>query len=588
MKNTAYFRVDPRLTALLGENYRSSEHAIKELVDNAWDAEATEVRIILPHIMSDDAVVVEDNGSGMKTAELREEYLNIANPRFTRKGERTPKLNRLVKGRKGIGKFAGLILASEMEVETRAQGQQARVRISKALLLQSRGDLEKVPLPFETADCQDTEHGTTIRLHQLNQNLLFPKTDKLREILMLEYGRAANFSILVNGERILHEDIPGESFVRAVELPNGAQAAVRFTIADKPLPGNRAGLVLRVKGKVIGPPKCFGLEDDEETTSRLRRRIIGEVVADSLEDDVTADHGAIIESSKVYQHLAEVVRQELKQGLAATHTNEVNLAKGRLKQEMNRRLEKLPDYRRQIAEERLTKLISRSYAEGESEERIRVLVSLVLDALEMDEYWAVCQKIREAEKVDVFHFADALNEFGICDLAFIGQQARRRMDFLDNLDRLAGDTKTEEKAMHLALEKNLWVFGPEFGLMSSNRTLGKVIEEFTAQTYRDADASKRPDLLLATSVGQKFLLVEFKRPSLPVGRDAESQAKKYRDTLTAKLGHAMDILIVGGEVDPKMRDEYATGDIQFLSYRAIIGTARNQLDWLLGELSQKP
>ena len=38
MSTTANFKVDPRLASLLGENYRSTELAIKELIDNAYDA----------------------------------------------------------------------------------------------------------------------------------------------------------------------------------------------------------------------------------------------------------------------------------------------------------------------------------------------------------------------------------------------------------------------------------------------------------------------------------------------------------------------------------------------------------------------
>lgn len=48
MSETAHFSVDTRLTRLLGETYRSSEAALKELVDNAWDADACNVWIRLP------------------------------------------------------------------------------------------------------------------------------------------------------------------------------------------------------------------------------------------------------------------------------------------------------------------------------------------------------------------------------------------------------------------------------------------------------------------------------------------------------------------------------------------------------------
>lgn len=36
MSNPAHFSVDPRVATILGENYSSSERALRELVDNAW------------------------------------------------------------------------------------------------------------------------------------------------------------------------------------------------------------------------------------------------------------------------------------------------------------------------------------------------------------------------------------------------------------------------------------------------------------------------------------------------------------------------------------------------------------------------
>ena len=56
MKSTARFSVDPRLSALLGESYMSSERALRELVDNAWDAEARVVKFTLPDILSEEPV----------------------------------------------------------------------------------------------------------------------------------------------------------------------------------------------------------------------------------------------------------------------------------------------------------------------------------------------------------------------------------------------------------------------------------------------------------------------------------------------------------------------------------------------------
>lgn len=581
MQKSVHFRVDPKLANVLGESYTSSEKALKELIDNAWDAEATEVYVTVPNILTDSPITVKDNGSGMKTAEVEAEYLNIASPRFSRKGDRTPNLNRTVKGRKGIGKFAGLILASEMELITHAAGKRTRVLISKPVLMEALGDLEKVPLPLDVADSDSPDaKGTTITLRNLNPKLSHIQPDKLKELLALDYGREPSFVIFVNGERVFHHDIQGEKFQTQITLPNGKTASVSYTIADKPLPGKKSGLNVRVGGKSIGKPHLFGLENDDALSDRLRRRIVGEInlPVDSLE--LTAAGGDVIESDKGFEMLMQAMPAELKQNLEATHTNEFNLAKARLSKQMKQRLVCVPEHRRTIAEERITRLMQRSFQEGEKLERIEALVALVLDALEMDEYWTVCQHVHEAEKVDVFHFATALEEFGLCDLAFMGTQAKRRLEFLDSLDRLAITDATTEKQMHLALQNNLWVFGPEYSLMASNRQLRTIIED-----YVGPDSTDRPDLFLAGNVLKQHLLIEFKKPTLTVGRDAESQAKKYADTLSGKLGMSLEILIIGGEVDPKLVDEYTGKKTRFASYRAVIASAKTQLRWLIQELA---
>ncbi|WP_018417113.1 ATP-binding protein [Teredinibacter turnerae] len=118
------FKVDTRLAYLLSENYRSPEKALKELIDNAWDAEALSVDITLPAPMTGEAIVVEDNGSGMTLNELQNEYLNVARNRRQRSGDFTPNLKRRVKGLKGIGKFAGLMFAASMQLDTWTRGKQ--------------------------------------------------------------------------------------------------------------------------------------------------------------------------------------------------------------------------------------------------------------------------------------------------------------------------------------------------------------------------------------------------------------------------------------------------------------------------------
>jgi hypothetical protein len=585
--NTANFKVDPRLASILGESYRSSEYALKELIDNSWDAEATEVHITLPPILSDDPIVIDDDGSGMKPAEVRDEYLNIANPRWTRKGEKTPSKQRLVKGRRGVGKFAGLILASRMDLETTAHGSITKISVDKDQLLRESKDLEEVQLPFSSAATDPAEHGTKIVLSRLNPNLNLPQPDRLKQILAQDYGRETDFSIFVNDERVFAFDVPGTTFECEIRLLNGVVAKAKYTVAEKPLPAKHAGVVFRQGGKSVGKAHFFGLENKEELSDRLRRRIVGEVNVPPDAIELTAAGGDVIESDKNFEHLANELCKDFESSLIQTHTKEVNLAKGRWKQQMERRLVNVPEHRRAIIEQRMNRLISRAYQEGEKEERISTLVDLVLDALEHDEYWTVCNELHDSERADVIHLADALLEFGLCDLAFMGRQAKSRLDFLSSLDALTRKPGTLEKQVHKAIEKNLWLFGPQYSLMSSNQQLETIARE-CGETVVSHDSNRtRPDLLLSQDGFKNRLLVEFKRPDYTVGRDDETQAKKYADWLKSGLQLSVDILVLGGTTDPSLCDEYTGKRTQFSSYSKVIADAKAALDWLLDQLKAR-
>jgi hypothetical protein len=358
-------------------------------------------------------------------------------------------------------------------------------------------------------------------------------------------------------------------------------------VADKPLPAKQAGVVLRQGGKSIGKGHLFGFENKDEFSDRLRRRIVGEVTVPPDTIELTAAGGDVIESDKTFESLANELCKDFENSLTQTHTREVNLAKGRWKQQMERRLVNVPEHRRGIIEQRMNRLISRAYQEGEKEERIGTLVDLVLDALEHDEYWTVCNELHDSERIDVIHLADALLEFGLCDLAFMGRQAKGRLDFLNSLDALARNSGTLEKQVHKAIEKNLWVFGPQYSLMSSNQQLETIARECGEKVTPHDSNRTRPDLLMSQDGFQNRLLVEFKRPDYEVGRKDEAQAKEYGDWLRSRLQLSVDIIVIGGTTDPSLCDEYTGKRTQFSSYSKVIVDAKAALDWLLTQLKSR-
>jgi len=580
-----HFSVDTKLTRLLGETYRSSEVALKELVDNAWDADARSVRIALPDPLSSESIVVEDDGTGMTSRELRSEYLNIASDKRSRIGKETPGLNRKVKGRKGIGKFAGLMIAERMQIESVARGKKCTLIIDKKELIENESDLESVPLSLEEAEAEQGLVGTKITLSLLDSSLNFPTPDRLREVLIYEYGREDSFKVSVNGVPLSVQDVPGTASQLNATLPTAGNVDLRFTIAEgKKLPRS-PGIILKVGGKAVGKPQLFGLDEDEEIPQKLARKVYGEVEITGMEDYVTADWGGIIENSKAYQEAEQLIRAEVKKQLQATHAKEMGLQKSRLQRQIDARLQKLPENRRRFAEEAVHRILRRFY--GETIERIETIVEVALDAMEHDAYWEVLERINEARETDVGSFAEALEQFGLLELSTIGMQAAHRRTFLDFLDQLVQNAATHEKDAHKAFENNLWMLGRKYSMMSSNVTLKSVIGTYCDRTFQGNRASKRPDLLLSQDYGDSYLLIEFKRPSHPITRDDIAQAEKYRDDLSSRLSSTskMDIMLIGKGRSPTLDANRLHDTIAIHSYVSIISSARTEMDWLIASLT---
>lgn len=584
MTKPARFGVDPKLTAILGESYSSSEKALCELVDNAWDADADHVWVTLPEPLTNIPITIKDDGVGMTDRELREIYLKIANDRLSRsKDSRTTGKRRLVKGRKGIGKFAGLAAAHTMQLETNSRGTLTRLFINKNHLLSAHGrsDLEKIDLPIVTEQVNKSDRGTTITLTDLDQTKEFPSPNVLRRLLVREYSREGDFQVFVNGEPLAVSDLGGETKQTDFNHPDVGPVTISWTITEKPLPKSEAGFVYRIGGKVVGRPTFCGLDEEEDLPEKVRNRLWGEIEADGLDSHVTSDWGEIFQNSLPLKDIKAEARIAVSSHLREVCRVEVNAARARIAKSVKARIETLPEHRRQYATDAVERVIQKYFPEGD--DKVKLLVGLVLDALERDEYFVICEKITEAATADVATIAECLSEFGLVDMAVMAKQAKNRLQVLDNFERIVRDSSTLEADVHHALEHNLWILGPQYSIISSNKTLKTVVADYLAKGGSKSRVKNRPDLFLGQSIDKRKLLIEFKRPSANVGRDAEAQAKKYQDDLTPSHG-PMDIMVLGGEVDKSMVREHSS-DTQFRSYLAVIGDARNQLEWLLKELA---
>jgi hypothetical protein len=174
-------------------------------------------------------------------------------------------------------------------------------------------------------DAPNTSPGTSITLSVLDDRLNYPTPERLREVLVSEYGREDEFRVYVDGIALSVDDVPGKTSKSEATLPAAGTVGLHFTISDAKRAPRAPGIMVKVDGKAVGKPQLFGLDEDEEIPANLLKKVVGEVELTGLSDFVTADWGAIVENSKAFEEVTIHVRSAVKAELKVAYASAMSL-----------------------------------------------------------------------------------------------------------------------------------------------------------------------------------------------------------------------------------------------------------------------
>jgi uncharacterized protein YlbG (UPF0298 family) len=128
----------------------------------------------------------------------------------------------------------------------------------------------------------------------------------------------------------------------------------------------------------------------------------------------------------------------------------------------------------------------------------------------------------------------------------------KRIKFVEHLrtilyenydEQKVGERMLERVHLHKLLEHNIWIFGEEYALSSSDTGFKDAIQKALEKGNKDAqlvsddedfneESQRRPDLCLCRCIPKKeFLLIELKRPSLACGKKELRQVEDYADII---------------------------------------------------------
>ena len=289
--------VDKSHLITIGERlYSESIELIRELVNNAYDADATEVDIKL----TDELIEVRDNGTGMDREGLKQ-YFNIGSPEKTERG-RSSLFQRDLIGQFGIGKFASLSACERFEVYTQKGDFAAKVTFDKKEWEQE-GDRWNLPLHVLPPD-KVRGNGTTVMLLRLTRR--FEPEEVVRKIVEGTPLKASHFMVRLNGMRITPRSLSGHRipFLEGTEFgPVHGEIVILPSSTASP---TDLGIEVKVKQVTI-KRELFGLQDWGKVASRIH----GEVHADFL--PITTDRSGLILDTPQYQAFQKVMEKVVRE-----------------------------------------------------------------------------------------------------------------------------------------------------------------------------------------------------------------------------------------------------------------------------------
>ena len=554
--------------------YQSPVAAVAELVANAWDADADEVTIDLPGILGDDAeIVVEDDGNGMTFAECQERFLNVG---YARRGassvQRSPKKQRRILGRKGIGKFAGFGIAEVVRIETvsAATGEQtifemdiSKLRADKYVDPEGK-EIDLIKYDGPDADRRD-KHGTTIRLRRLllsrtRNPEAFARSMSRRFLL---YQTASDFRILVDSEPLpdtedlipLQFSFPAE--YREEERPADLELEddwgvetvgeqeikwrVRFyrdPIGDEEL----RGISVFAGVKLVQAPFFFNLSGGlpgQHGMQYLSGQVQADVIDEQQLDLIAPERQRVNWDHPTTSPIQEWGQRRLR-GL-------LGLWRSRRGEERQQRLaERLEGFtarlgRLQVHEGKTVTQALRRLAQIEtlSDSQFEELGNAMLTAWEQGRLRDLIGEIAQVEELTSDQLVEILAEAQVLTALNTAEAVRTKLEIVGGLKRRIVERELEN-AVRDYISQHPWLVSPKWETFAVEKSLKTILDQALNESGIAADEDFQRRVDLALSSGDHLLILEFMRPGLTLDWDHINRFERYvlitRTNLIANTG----------------------------------------------------
>lgn len=527
--------------------------ALIELIANAWDAFATEVEVQWPDVASGRYFTIRDNGAGMTAAEFEHRWGTLDYNRSERQGHVVappPELAHLsprhAYGRNGRGRHAAFHFGAEYRVKTRKAGEESLYRVYRA---------DEKPFDWERLSSVEglSGHGTEITSASLIDPVI--GASAAREIIGTRFLFDPHFTVSVDGKPVTFEDIP-DNLLRQSEVEIVGLGIARVMMVDSARSDRSSrqhGIAWHVGNRLVGSISWSGSDYERVLDGRTSeaRRYTFIVKADFLEPAVKADWSGFETSAPEWQAARQTIQDQIATHLSSVGAEQRRRSKASVRRRLDASVRRLAPLERERLVEFAERLIDNCPSLGEAE--IEQITTILANLERADSQYSLLAKLHEMRSDDLDDLNSLLEAWTLGAAKRALDEIETRLKLIEELDHKLRDSSARE-VQHLQplMESSLWVFGPEFESVefTSNKGMTEVIKTLLKADI--AGTQNRPDFVVLPdgSVGfysrdaydsdyevtdiESLVIVEIKRPGIPIGSEQKDQAWKYAKELLAK------------------------------------------------------
>ncbi len=608
-------KVDMNVIQHLGISmYATLPPVIAELVSNAWDADATEVRIELNDIdTSDKKIIVKDNGIGMSVEDIQNSFLVIGKNRRRESGDYTPG-GRKVMGKKGIGKLSMFGIANEIVVTSikEVAGKNLKNRFRMNLDDIKRAGTEYHP-PHEIINKEtDEPSGTTIEIMKIRRKSPFDAhkiaVNLARRFLIfdehfkvyIKHNDAAPIPVTQDlrfeGIQIEFEwNLPLSELTTDYEHANNVKGKI-YT-AKTPVPEDMKGIYLVARGKLVHRNDFYGIRASDYAHAYLTGWVeVDFIDEDPEKDNIATNRQELIweneELQKLRDYLKKIISFVTTQWRKKRRELKENAVREKTGIDINRWVEELDPVSKPIARKLIKSILT---SENIDEERTVEMVYFIHDMFEFDTFRKMAAEIIEDNYISEDKVLDLMKKWELVEAREMYKISQVRIDTIINFERLIQENAKEVPIMHNFFKKFPWLLDPRIMEFRDEVTYSKLLKEEFQE--RDLEDKNRRIDFLCIRFGGIFFVIELKRPGHVLQYKDIEQAKDYRSFIEQHLGteHNEKIIayIVVGKIpegNRKVNDEIDTQKkaqkIFIRTYHELLQNAKNYHRELIDRYNQ--